>query len=509
MKTPATVVFAGKVRDALHGTIGFTALEKSIIDSPEFQRLRRIGQTAFVRYVFPSAVHSRFEHALGTMHLAGLVFEKIVRNQERMLASVDEALLHLSEKGGERARERSESILSTRSALAEMSASPYLLQCVRIAGLVHDMGHPPFSHNSESFLPKWKSFLSDVRAFGLPSFLMSYYENKASENPDSRVRHEAFTLLLSMRVFDKHAALISEDMARDVLCILETDIEPDSKSAIARYGLQPLLHEIVSGEVDADRMDYLMRDARQCGVVYGIFDMERIVDSTAFYRDSGGLCHLAMRKSGLAAFEDYLRARLSMYEQVYFHKTSTACQAMLEYAHELMGAFSLPTEPEKYLSLDDASFLTHAKAAALATPESEFGLCILEDLLLYRKLWKRIYEENIPRQHASSTPSLCNVVSEKLSAECIPHKLIENKTTLTRFVPRGRRSDSANVLRVIVKDVHSLRRLEPIEAHSTLVNRLDEENVIRRIFVARERTDGFSISLRDIQAQVAHLAGTL
>jgi HD superfamily phosphohydrolase len=237
--------------------------------------------------------------------------------------------------------------------------------------------------------------------------------------------------------------------------------------------------------------------------------MERIVDSTAFYRSPEGVCHLAMRRSGLPAFEDYLRARLSMYEQVYFHKTSTACQAMLEYAHKLLGAFSLPSLPEAYLELDDTSFLAFAERTAPKTSEAELGLKILRDLLLHRRLWKRIYEENIPRQHADSIPSLCNVVSEKLGAESIPYKLIENKTTLTRFVPRGRRADAANNLRVIVKDVHSLRRLEPIESHSTLVNRLDEENVIRRIFVARERIDGFELDLRGIQKAVAQLAGTL
>ncbi len=503
------LTFTGKVRDALHGTIAFTSVEKTVIDSPEFQRLRRVGQTAFVRYVFPSAMHSRFEHGIGTMHLAGLVFEKILRNQERMLGSIREALDHLGEKVSERALERSNRILATQVPLAEMTNTPYLLQCVRLAALVHDLGHPPFSHNSESFLPLWADFVAEVSELDLPEFLMEHFNKQPAKKPNGRLRHEAFTLLLAIRVFERHESQISSSMARDILCILDTEISPDVLSPLARLGLQPLLHEIVSGEVDADRMDYLMRDARQCGVVYGIFDMERIVDSTAFYCDDSGSCHLAMRRSGLPAFEDYLRARLSMYEQVYFHKTSTGCQAMLEYAHALLGEFTLPAAPEKYLELDDTSFLVFAQKVAPNSGEARFGMAILRDLLLHRRLWKRIYEENIPRQHADSTPTLCNVVSEKLRADGIPHKLIENKTSLTRFVPRGRRHDASNVLRVFVKDVHSLMRLEPIETHSSLVNRLDEENVIRRVFVARDREDGSAIHLREVQAEVAQLAGML
>src|SRR5690606_17629086 len=104
--------------------------------------------------------------------------------------------------------------------------------------------------------------------------------------------------------------------------------EPDSE-LVTRHAYE-LCHELISGELDLDRMDYLLRDSRECGVVYGIFDAGRILDSLCVYFDPRDeKLHVAISLSGLAAFEDYLRARHSMYLQLYFHKSSVAAEAMM------------------------------------------------------------------------------------------------------------------------------------------------------------------------------------
>ncbi|NBW82925.1 hypothetical protein EBR21_14335, partial [bacterium] len=133
---------------------------------------------------------------------------------------------------------------------------------------------------------------------------------------------------------------------------------------------------------------------------------------------------------------------------------------------------------------DDSSFYSYAQKHAASGRER--GLELLADLLFGRRLWKRVYEESVPVDQLKSQPSLCPATLNFLRAQSIPSEMIESSTSLTRFSPRGRERRSRNTLKVVVKDVHGLRFLEPIEVHSRLVNRLDEEIVIRRIFVARE-----------------------
>ena len=94
-KQTDALLYIGKVRDPLHDTIAFTQVEKQVIDSPEFQRLRRIQQTAFIKYVFPGATHTRFVHALGVMHMAGVLLNSLISNQQRILSALATSLSQL------------------------------------------------------------------------------------------------------------------------------------------------------------------------------------------------------------------------------------------------------------------------------------------------------------------------------------------------------------------------------------------------------------------------------
>lgn len=508
--------FIGKIRDPLHDTIAMTAAEKAIIDTPEFQRLRRISQTAFIKYVFPGANHSRFEHSLGVMHLSGIMLASLVANQRKMVIDLKAQVAELPENAKEDFARREDvegSILQTESAVEQLQSSPYLSQCLRFAALLHDVGHSPFSHSGERFLPTWGELEAQFGSLQLPAYLVDGLKaklaNLSKQNPRAKnisLRHEVYTLFIIQRIFNKNSEFLNAQMGQDVCALIDTNVKPAKNSPLEKSGLQRLLHEIVSGELDVDRMDYLMRDSRHCGVVYGLFDAARILDSACFYFDRATeRYHLSIRKRGVPALEDYLRARWSMYQQVYFHKTSTACEAMLESVYKQLSDLKIPLKVEEYLKLDDFSFCYFVEKEVGNNPNGQYAINTLRDLVYNRKLWKRVYEESHPKASTVALPSLCPTVQMLLKKHDIANEMIESGTSLTRFSPKSRQGHrSQNTLKVVVKDLHGLRYLEPIENHSQLVNRVDEETLVKRIFVSLTKKNGESIEFKDIRQLVSN-----
>lgn len=506
--------FVGKIRDPLHDTIPFTRVEKYIIDSPEFQRLRRIRQTAFIHYVFPGATHSRFEHSLGVMHISSLIFTSIAVNQRRILTDLETALTKAPPKILQDfydTETQNGSLTQTRSALSHMEKNAYLQQCVRFAALLHDCGHAAFSHSGERFMPTWAKLETELETLNIAPWLktplLKKIKVRQKENPrftELNVRHELYTLFLIERLFRQEDEMLSPKMAQDVCALIDSAISPSPGGELEKSGLQNLFHEIISGEIDADRMDYLLRDSRECGVVYGYFDLGRILDSVSFYFNSKAKkYHLAIRRSGVAAFEDYLRARWSMYQQVYFHKTATACEAMLAHIKKRIPNYVFPLNLDDYLKIDDTCFAQQLQSHLAQHPEKIHLEKNLSGLLYERKLWKRVYEESVPRSIATHYPSLCPAVMKYLKMKGIPAELVESTTNLTRFSPKGREAESQNNLRIILKNLHMLRHLDHVENHSTLINRVDEEIIIKRIFISRFQENGEEIDLDSIYQMIS------
>lgn len=232
------------LRDPIHEYIH---IEYQIIwdclNTPEFQRLRRIHQLGSTYLVYHTAEHSRFSHSLG-------VYE-IVR---RMVNEVEGLKDMLSEE------EKVE---------------------VMLAGLLHDIGHGPFSHSFESILP---------------------------------YSHEDFTIRI----------LTEDSEICDVLAKADPHLPANVASIITHTHTNPLLSMIVSGQLDADRMDYLLRDAYFTGVSYGNFDLERVLRTLRVQSDK-----LVIKESGIHTVEDYIMARYHMYWQVYYHPVSRSVETIL------------------------------------------------------------------------------------------------------------------------------------------------------------------------------------
>lgn len=238
-------------RDPIHNIIRLAAdsdegrLLIELIDSREFQRLRRIKQLGLALFTYQGAEHSRFTHSLGAQHLAARILAKLRKNYKIS----DES--HLS---------------------------------IRAAALLHDIGHGAFSHVIETILG---------------------------------FHHEDFTV---------EAVLSDETEVGRILREHSSDL-PGNVANIITGKYEPMaLAQLVSSQLDVDRMDYLLRDSLLTGAKYGIYDLEWIIKSLEIDEAND---RLYVSARGIYAVEDYLQARYYMFQQVYFHRTLRAAEAVL------------------------------------------------------------------------------------------------------------------------------------------------------------------------------------
>lgn len=232
------------MRDPIHGYIHIDLqVIWDCINAKEMQRLRRIHQLGGDFQVYHTAEHSRFSHSLG-------VYEIVRRMVEEIPGLAD-------------------------------SISAYEKATVMLAGLLHDIGHGPFSHAFETI---------------------------------SVLKHEEYTVKIILEDSDIHRILVAAD----------PDLPKDVASIILYQHKNDVLNQIVSGQLDADRMDYLLRDAYFTGTSYGNFDLERIIRTIRIVDHK-----MSVKESGIHSVEDYIMARYHMYWQVYLHPVARSFEGLL------------------------------------------------------------------------------------------------------------------------------------------------------------------------------------
>lgn len=298
------------IYDPIHSFIPVNELEVAVLDSEPLQRLRNIRQLATVHYVFPGAEHSRFGHSLGVMHVATQMYDSL--KQKGCLAK-----LGLNED--------------------EEDELDRYRQLLRLAALVHDVGHPPFSHAGESgrLLPK-----------------------------EAKEKHEWYTRRI---VEERIGPIITNhpankwNITQEDICALLQGAEPSPLGSV--------LWQMIDGQLDADRVDYLMRDSYYTGVPYGRLDYHQlistltIIDMTSVDIDAQTIRFaLGVEQPGLHAAEGLLIGRYFMFSNVYFHKTrrvfdyhlSNVTRRILE---ETDGTKHYPTDISDYLKWDDSRII--------------------------------------------------------------------------------------------------------------------------------------------------------
>ena len=295
----------GEIKDPVHGYVYITEAEKEIIDSYTMQRLRRLRQLAGSEYVYPGANHTRFEHCVGVMYLAGKVVEN--PNVSRMVTDEE-------------------------------------MDVARVAGLLHDVGHGPFSHVFEQLLIR-----------------------------NLEKTHEDIT-----------SWIIEKGELSDKIAKMGYKPEEVAKLAVGKLHKpgKAFLDQIISSAVDVDKQDFIVRDTFHTGAEYGFIDVFRLIHALDVLGED-----LAVELGALSALEAFMIARIESFKSIYFHRVGRAAQIMLamamEKADKKLGLTAFKT-PEEYLAMDD-----YTVWSALKKCEASKG--IIDDLE-QRRLLKCAYE---------------------------------------------------------------------------------------------------------------------
>lgn len=305
-----------EIRDPIHGAIHVDASEKRLISHPFVQRLRGIRQLGFAHVPFPGATHTRYAHSLGVMAIAGRSFDAIFKDGPFSSRRKRQALRH----------------------------------CVRLAALCHDLGHGPYSHAAEFAMPPVSELGIDV-----------YDPDLIARRTGERASHEDYTIAILTR-----SSLADEIAAnfpftpRHVGALISPDIQVDDDFFVDDgFDLRGILSQLITSNLDADRLDYLARDSHYTGAKYGLVDVPWLISHMGRYVDDAGRVSLSLDRRALYAFDDFMVARFHMFLMVYFHQKSVAYELLLrECMLDPDCDYALPADMSGYLTADDAHMLS-------------------------------------------------------------------------------------------------------------------------------------------------------
>ncbi len=436
-------------RDPIYNLISFNKTDEKVlldlIDCKEFQRLKRIRQLGLSYLTYPSAVHDRFSHSLGVSYLIGLMFECM---------NIPEEIIFNDEFGQHTLKSGDIKLL------------------LKIAGLLHDIGHGPFSHAFEKI---------------------------------TKVNHELVTL-----------SLIKDDnfSIKRILNSIENErLQPhivDWVTAIIDKSF-PIywVKELLSSQLDADRMDYLIRDAYMCGVKYSTFDWKWILTFMRIKKHENDHELLAIDAAkGLYSIESFIISRYHMYEQVYFHKTTRGFEVLIKkifqrvkylidnqqddkvgfIENNLKNFFNNNNDLESFLVLDDYYIITHINLwAQKSTDEilNKLAKCFINRIPF------KLFKESIGDSYYDDNDiSILNRIFQNQNVEreyyLIVDNYIQNPYKDDYLLGKNAPDDS---IWLITKD-NSLNELSTVSA----VIRQLKNNItkLNRVYILREKLQIFS-----------------
>lgn len=424
-----------EVRDVIHGSIELYPWEMAVIDSDAFQRLRNIKQLGFSEFAYPCAVHNRYVHSIGAAHLAGMAFQAVFKKH---FFSRQETYHHF-----------------------------YYL--ARVCALLHDIGHGPFSHAIEVAMPP-------VSQLGLPAEV-------AGPDKNRQASHEDYTLKIILE--SSLTSILEKNYARfgitpwHIASVMNLSLkEKDSFFKDTGVSFRKVIHQIISSEVDCDRMDYLQRDSYFSGVSYGKFDANWLLSNLGVYI-AGKEAHLSLSERAIYTFEDFLLSRYHMFLMVYLHHKSVCYEEMMKrYIASKDCSFRVPSDIEEYIKCDDSVFYEKLREDKAANEWAE------------RILRRRNYKVAI-ELHDTQKPDKAPEVMEllkRLKAKGIDHLVGDSGSGLSKYAKPNLGANAASVDENTIF-VESFDRTtektsyKPLEQFTDLFGKYAKKKYIYRIYV--------------------------
>lgn len=363
-----------EVRDPIHNFVRITDMERDVVNSRPFQRLRHIHQLGMTHFVYPAATHTRFEHSLGVMELADRVFRGLMTRADE-----------------------TPGLPAPLSKLIHKQDLSYWRSVLRLAALCHDLGHLPFSHAAEKeLLPEGydheRMTEEIIRSDAISSILF--------EHPDHRPRIDP------------------EDVAK--IALGPADYEGDLSE------WETIVSEIITGDAfGTDRMDYLLRDSYHAGVAYGSFDHYRLIDTLVLCLshpldkgESAGRPTIGVEEGGFHCAEALLLARYAMFSQMYFHHVRRIYDIHLkDFLKQWlpMGRFS--TDVEDHVALTDHEVMHEILQASQDSSSDGHEVA---RLIVNRQHYRRVYEPKVSHTVKLTGDECRGAVHDALSEQFDP-----------------------------------------------------------------------------------------
>lgn len=418
-----------ELKDPIHGTIEISDAESAVLESSEFQRLRAIKQLGFAEFSFPGATHNRFLHSVGVMHLAGRAFDAVFRGFDFQSAE-------------QRSR---------------------LRQTVRLGALLHDIGHGPLSHTTESVMPAVGDLEIEVYRQRDP---------KHPVDPERQATHEDYTIKM-LTQSDLTSILVEElpEIPPEMIVgLIDRHVLVDDQFfQVDGVSLRPVLSQLVSSEMDVDRMDYLERDAYFCGTNYGRVEIEWLIANlTLHVRDSQA--YLALNRRALYTFDDFLISRHHMYLMIYFHHKSIIYEEMLaRYLESSECTYRLPADLNSYIKCTDFSLYEH-----LSSVQNPWARRIAE-----RRPFRMLIE-----LHSTEQSGRALRMQQHLEQAGVQTIETSSRTRLSKY----HQTSAAESHPIFVVDGYDpLEKPVPIEQVTQVFQKYEETRLIERLYVSPDQ----------------------